>query len=45
MTKIGQAESTVDQQFIQEEQLFKEQYNRMKKLHKFIQNFEKAVQG
>lgn len=43
MVKIGQAEATIDQQFVQEEKNFKLQYDRMKKLVKSVQSFEEAI--
>ena len=43
MAKIGQAESTVDAQFDQLETQFREQYSKMKKLTKFVQNYQTAI--
>jgi len=43
MAKIGQAEATVDAQFNQLEEQFKEQYGKMKKLTKFVQNYQTAI--
>jgi len=43
MAKIGQAESTVDAQFDQLEVQFREQYSKMKKLTKFVQNYQTAI--
>ena len=45
MAKIGQAESTVDAQFDQLESQFREQYSKMKKLTKFVQNYQTAIAG
>jgi len=43
MAKMGQAEATVDAQFNQLEGMFKEQYSKMKKLTKYVQNYQSAV--
>lgn len=43
MMKIGQAEGTVDAQFNQIEAEFREQYSKMKKLGKFVQNYQTAI--
>ena len=45
MAKMGQAEATVDAQFNQLEGMFKEQYSKMKKLTKYVQNYQSAVAG
>merc|ERR1712100_638482 len=43
MVKIGQSDATVDPQFNQLEGQFKEQYSKMKKLGKYVQNYQAAV--
>jgi len=43
MVKIGQVEGTIDPQFNQIESDFKEQHNKMKKLGKFVQNYQTAI--
>ena len=45
MAKIGQTESTVDAQFDQLESQFKDQYSKMKKLHKYVQSYQSAIAG
>jgi len=45
MVKIGQSDATVDPQFNQLEGQFKEQYSKMKKLGKYVQNYQAAVKG
>lgn len=45
MAKMGQTESTVDAQFDQLESQFKDQYSKMKKLHKYVQNYQSAIAG
>jgi hypothetical protein len=43
MAKIGQAEATVDAQFNQLEEQFREQYTKMRKLTKFVQSYQAAI--
>jgi len=43
LAKIGQSEATVDAQFNQLESSFKEQYSKMKKLTKYVQNYQSAI--
>jgi hypothetical protein len=45
MAKMGQAESTVDPEFNQLETSLKEQHSKMKKLTKFVQNYQQAITG
>lgn len=43
LSKVGQAEATVDQQFAQAEAQFKEQNAKIKKLYKVLQKYQKSI--
>jgi len=43
LSKVGQAETTVDQQFSQAEAQFKEQHAKIKKLYKVLQKYQKSL--
>jgi hypothetical protein len=45
MAKMGKAEATTDAEFDQASASFKEQYNKTKKLSKFVHNYEQSVAG